>query len=131
MDYLMKGLLFAHLGALVVGGATNIAMPLLMRHVGSAPHLAGPVAARLGSNGRLSILVLIVTGIAMLVLRYGGDAMALGPWFYAKLVFVAALASAALAASLLPRERLDPRLLGLAIRISLIGAVAASVMVFS
>ncbi len=130
MDYLMKALLFTHIGALVVGSATNIAMPLVMRHAGAASHISGPIAAQLGFNGKLSVVLLLVTGIAMLALRYGGDVAALGPWFATKLVFVVLFAAAALAAAALPRDRLNPHLLGMSIRIGLVGAVACSVLVF-
>lgn len=67
----------------------------------------------------------------MLWLRYDGQAAALGPWFIAKLVFVGVILVTLVLSLALPRERLNPRVFGMAMRISLIGIVVCSVMAFN
>lgn len=134
MDTLFNILLILHLGALVVGGATNVAMPLVGRQMaGATPEAAarlGPIARRLNLNSRWALALLVATGIAMLWLRYDGNAAGLGPWFVAKLTFVAIiLVLLALSLALRP-DQLNPRLIGVGFRISLIGVVACSVMTF-
>jgi len=134
MDLAFDILLILHLGALVVGGATNIAMPLVGRQMAGAPPEVvgrlGPIARQLSLNSRIAVGVLIVTGAAMLWLRYGGDAAGLGPWFIAKLALVAVIL-AALAVGLLAKPgTINPRLFGLITRTALIGIIVASVITF-
>jgi hypothetical protein len=134
MDLAFDLLLILHLGALVVGGATNVAMPLVGRQMAGAPPEVlgrlGPIARQLSLNSRIAVGVLVVTGIAMLWLRYGGDAAGLGPWFITKLVFVGVIL-AALAIGLLAKPgAINPRVFGLVTRLALIGIIVASVLTF-
>lgn len=135
MDLAFHLLLIVHLGSLVVGAATNVVMPLIgAQMAGAPPEVAarfGPIAGRLSINSRWALGLLVLTGIAMLWLRYDGQALALGPWFIAKLVFVAVILLTLVLSLVLPRERLDPRLFGMAMRISLIGIIVCSVMTFN
>lgn len=135
MDLAFHLLLIVHLGSLVVGAATNVVMPLIgAQMAGAPPEVAarfGPIAGRLSINSRWALGLLVLTGIAMLWLRYDGQALALGPWFIAKLVFVAVILLTLVLSLVLPRERLDPRLFGMAMRISLIGIIVCSVMAFN
>ncbi|MBZ0229512.1 MAG: hypothetical protein K8F58_13810 [Bauldia sp.] len=134
MDLTFSILLVLHLTALVVGGATNVAMPLLGRQMAGAPPEAlgrlGPIARQLGINSRAALAVLVVTGLAMLWLRYGGDAAGLGPWFVAKLVFIALILVALLVGLVARPGTLDPRIFALVTRVALFGIIASSVMTF-
>ena len=135
MDLAFNLLLILHLGSLVVGAATNVVMPLIgPQMAGAPPEVAGrlgPIAERLSVNSRWALGLLVATGIAMLWLRYDGQILGLGPWFLAKLVFVAAILVMLVLSLVLPRERLNPRIFGMTMRISLIGIVVCSVMAFS
>jgi protoporphyrinogen IX oxidase len=135
MELAFKLLLIVHLGSLVVGAATNVVMPLIgAQMAGAPPEVAarfGPIAGRLSINSRWALGLLVLTGIAMLWLRYDGDTLALGPWFIAKLVFVGVILLTLVLSLVLPRERIDLRLFGMAMRISLIGIVVCSVMAFN
>ena len=134
MDLTFSILLVLHLTALVVGGATNVAMPLLGRQMAGAPPEAlgrlGPIARQLGINSRAALAVLVVAGLAMLWLRYGGDAAGLGPWFVAKLVFIALILVALLVGLVARPGTLDPRIFALVTRVALFGIIASSVMTF-
>lgn len=134
MDTAFGLLLTVHLGALVVGGATNVAMPLIARQmVQASPDALGrlaPIAGQLSRNGRWALGVLVLTGILMLWLRYDGDASGLGPWFIAKLVFVAAILAALFLPLVTRPGLLSPRLFGRLTRFALIGIVVCSVMTF-
>ena len=134
MDLTFSILLVLHLTALVVGGAPNVAMPLLGRQMAGAPPEAlgrlGPIARQLGINSRAALAVLVVTGLAMLWLRYGGDAAGLGPWFVAKLVFIALILVALLVGLVARPGTLDPRIFALVTRVALFGIIASSVMTF-
>jgi uncharacterized membrane protein len=134
MDTAFNILLIVHLGSLVVGGATNVAMPLIGRQmVGASPDMLsrfGPIARRLQLNSQIALGLLVLTGIAMLWLRYGGNVAGLGPWFIAKLAFVA-LILATLVVSLVARPgAINPQIFGMTMRIALIGIVVCSVMTF-
>ena len=74
--------------------------------------------------------MLVVTGLAMLWLRYGGDAAGLGPWFVAKLVFIALILVALLVGLVARAGTLDPRIFALVTRVALFGIIASSVMTF-
>ena len=134
MDLTFSILLVLHLTALVVGGAANVAMPLLGRQMaGASPEALGrlgPIARQLGINSRAALAVLVVTGLAMLWLRYGGDAAGLGPWFVAKLVFIALILVALLVGLVARPGTLDPRIFALVTRVALFGIIASSVMTF-
>lgn len=134
MDLAFSLLLMLHLIALVVGGATNVAMPLVGRQMtGAAPEALarlGPVAKRLRLNSHVALAVLIVTGVFMLSMRYDGDVAALGPWFLGKLALVAVLFALLVASLVLKPGAVSPQVLGMTTRIALIGIVVCSVMTF-
>lgn len=134
METLFNILLMIHLGALVVGGATTVAMPLVGRQMaGAAPETLGrlgPIARQLQLNARIAVGVLLVTGIAMLWLRYDGNAVGLGPWFVAKLTFVGVILVAVVLSLTVSPSRIRPPVLGGIMRLALIGIVICSVMAF-
>lgn len=134
MDIWFNLLLFLHLVALAVGTATNIALPLVM---GLMPQLAadkhGAVMAigkRLSTNSRGALVVLVITGLAMLWLRHGGIGE-LGAWFWVKMVLVVALAALIVASAVVPKEKLNPKIFGMATRLVLLGIIFSAVMAFN
>ena len=66
----------------------------------------------------------------MLWLRYGGNAMALGPWFVAKLGFVAIILAAMATTALAGPRRINPRIFGTITGLSMLAVVICSVMIF-
>lgn len=134
MDLTFAILLMIHLAALVVGGATNVAMPLIGRQMaGASPDVLarlGPIARRLQLNSQIALGLLVLTGISMLWLRYDGQATALGPWFITKLAFVGVILVTLVLGLMLKPEQINPRVFGLTMRFALIGIVICSVMTF-
>lgn len=134
MDLFLSLLLVLHLVALVVAGATNVAMPLVGRAMGVAPpetrQRLAPIARRLSQNARGALAVLVLTGIAMVQLRYGGDVLGLGPWFLAKLACVVAILVALVAGLVLKPGAIDPRIFAWTTRLALLGIIVCSVMTF-
>lgn len=134
MDVTFNILLILHLGALVVGGATTVAMPLIGRQMaGASPEVLarlGPIAGRLSLNSRVAVGLLILTGLAMLGIRYDWNVGGLGGWFIAKLVFVAVILVAMVLGLVVSPAKLRPQLLGGAMRLSVIAIVICSVMTF-
>ena len=82
MDILFKIMLFLHLTSLGVGATANVAMPLLGRQLATGAPAAKPslgaIAGQISLYSRWAFGVLIVTGIAMLFMRYNGDVAGLG-----------------------------------------------------
>lgn len=134
MDIAFSILLMIHLGSFVVGGATNVAMPLIGRQMADAPpetlSRLGPIARRLQLNSQIALGLLVLTGIAMLWLRYDGNVTGLGPWFLAKLVFIGVILVTVVLGFVLKPERINPRIFGTTMRLALIGIVVCSVMAF-
>ena len=134
MDIAFKFLLIIHLLSLVLGGATGVAMPIVMRKAAAAgPEARAPLLAigsRLQLNSRIAAGLLVLTGVLMLWLRYGGDALALGPWFVAKLGFVVVIVAAMATTILAGPRRANPRVFGAITGLSMLAVVICSVMTF-
>ncbi len=134
MDELFYLMLFIHLGALVVAGAANVVMPMLGPRLAVADQttrgVLGPIAGQLSRNARISLVLLVLTGIAMVALRYGPGLWS-NPWFVAKMSFVG-LIVLTLASQFVPAARaIPPRVFGLLTRGCLIGIVFCAVMAFN
>lgn len=90
MDAWITLLLWLHLAALAVGGASAFGMPLIGMTMAKAPPEARPVlggiARRLTMLGRGAVTVLIVTGILMIWSAFGLSG--LSPWFWVKMLLV-------------------------------------------
>jgi putative copper export protein len=116
----------------VVGGATNLVMPALaaMMRQGGTPAGVPAVMKRFGLLGQAALAVLVVTGALMLGLRYGGDAVALGPWFLMKLALVVVVLGTVLLRYIPVGQRLPPAAIGMVTRFALVGIVILSVATF-
>ena len=133
MDIVFLVLLFLHIVALVVGTATNVVMPLLgaimPRLAPEARAEIGGATKRLTMNSRGAVTVLILTGIAMMVVRYNGVEGA-GPWFWAKMAAVVALVVMMIVTSVVPREKLNPKIAGMAMRLILLFIILSALLAF-
>lgn len=134
MDMTFQLLLIAHLFALVVGTATAVAMPVVMgRMAGATPEgrqMLGGIGQRLAKNSQLSFGVLLLTGIAMVVVRYGGvDGM--NAWFWAKMTLIVVVLAMMLAGALLKPGTIKPQVLMWINRLALIGIIVSAVFAFN
>jgi uncharacterized membrane protein len=133
MDVVFRLTLFLHLGALLVAAASNIAIPMLgQRMKALAPEartIMGSMARNLSNNARLSLLVLVVTGLALVAMRYDAALWA-NPWFALKMACVAAIIVLVVGGLLPAARNVPPRVFGMLTRIALVGAVFSAVMAF-
>ena len=74
--------------------------------------------------------MLLVTGIAMGLVRYGGFE-GLSPWFYVKMGLVAFVLALMILGAVLKPGTLNPRLMGWLTRLSMAGIVVSAVMAFN
>lgn len=133
MDIAFNLLLVVHLAAFAVGITTTIAMPVIMARMPKAPPEARPlfssIGARLSLNARIAFGVLVLSGIAMVYLRYGGID-GLNPWFWFKMALVAVVLVAIVVGIVVKPGRIDPRLMGWITRLSMAGIVVSAVFAF-
>jgi uncharacterized membrane protein len=134
MDIWFNLVLFVHLVALVVGAATNVVMPVIGGRLAKMPPEMrgefGAIAGRLSRNSQIALGLLVITGIIMVALRYGGLEGA-SPWFIAKLVLVGLLGVVLVAARVIPPARFNPRVFGMLVRLALLGIIFCAVMAFN
>lgn len=127
-------LLFIHLVAFAVGVATNVAMPLVMRQMALAPAEAkagyGSIGRKLSMNARAALGVLVLSGIALFWLRYGGVA-AFGIWFWIKMVLVVVIVLLMVGVAAVGPGRINPRIFSTVTRLVLLGIVLAAVFAFN
>ena len=134
MDILFQLLLLTHIAALVAGTATAVAMPVIMSRMRAASpegkQLLGGIGQRLGRNSQISLVVLLASGIAMMLARYGGfDGM--NAWFWAKMAFVAVILVMMVAGLVLKPGTLNPRVMMWVNRLSLVGVITSAVFAFN
>ena len=123
-----------HFFALIVGAATAVTMPVIVARMGGASPegrqmLAG-IAARLGLNARLAVGVLVLSGIAMVMVKYGG-VEGMNPWFWAKMALVTVLVASFIIGAVVKPGRLNPRVLAWVARLSLFGIIVSAVLAFT
>jgi putative membrane protein len=127
-------LLIVHLGAFALGVTTTIAAPMVMARAGRAPAEARGLFMEIGSrlrlNARIAVATLIVTGIAMMYVRYGGFA-GQSPWFHVKMTCVVVIVLVLLAGIFLKPGKIPQPVLTGATRIAMAGAVISAVMAFN
>lgn len=77
-----------HMAALLMAGGAMVGSGLLMRQLianpGPPPPMVRSVMKVLGPLGLAAVILLWLSGLGMAYNKYGG--LAIGPWFYAKLV---------------------------------------------
>ena len=133
MDILFKIMLFLHLTSLGVGATANVAMPLLGRQLATGTPAAKPslgaIAGQISLYSRWAFGVLIVTGIAMMFMRYNGDAAGLGVWFMVKMALVLVL-FVGIVLSVVAPTAIKPPVLGMIMRVALLGVIASAVLTF-
>jgi len=127
-------LLFIHLVALVVGAATNVAMPLVMRQMAKATPDAkagyGAIARQLGFNAQVALGVLVLSGIVLVWIRYGGVA-GLDAWFWAKMALVALIVVLMIVRFMPVAAGISPRVFASLTRLVLLGIVLTAVFAFN
>jgi len=132
MDYVFDFLLICHLLALAVAAATTVALPVVMRRIAATaenrPSL-GAIAGQLSLNSRIGLGVLVVTGVLMIWVRYGG-VDGLNVWFTVKMALVV-LMILVLIATAVARGRINPQLSGWITRLTLVGIVISAVLAFN
>jgi protoporphyrinogen IX oxidase len=134
MDIVFDILLSLHLLAFGLGISTTIVAPLLgARLPKAAPEtrqtLLG-VMGRLTLNARVALATLVLTGIAMMFVRYDGFAGQNG-WFQLKMTLVVVIVAASLAGAFLKPGTLNPRLMSWITRLSMLGIVISAVLAFN
>lgn len=134
MDITFQLLLLAHLAALVIGTATAVAMPVVMgRMAGATPEgkqMLGGIGQRLAKNSQISFGVLLLTGIAMVIVRYGG-VDGLNGWFWAKMAFVGVVLAMMITGAVVKPGTIKPQVLMWINRLALIGIVTSAVFAFN
>lgn len=134
MDLIVKLMVFLHLTGLAFGTVANVAMPLLGAEMARAegPTMASlrRIAGKVQAYSKLALATILVSGVALVFLRYGGNVAALGPWFILKMVLVAALLVFVGLTIFAPRA-LNPRIGGMASRFLLLAIIATAVVTFN
>lgn len=134
MDITFQLLLLAHLAALVIGTATAVAMPVVMgRMAGATPEgkqMLGGIGQRLAKNSQVSFGVLLLTGIAMVIVRYGG-VDGLNGWFWAKMAFVGVVLAMMITGAVVKPGTIKPQVLMWINRLALIGIITSAVFAFN
>jgi uncharacterized membrane protein SirB2 len=135
MDLTFNLLLIVHLAAFGLGISTTFVAPLIGGRMPKAPPEARPtllaILGRLTLNARVAMGLLLVTGIAMVFVRYNGDFASLGPWFFVKMGLVAFILVMMILSAMLKPGVLNPRLMGWLTRLTMAGIVISAVMAFS
>ena len=134
MDITFQLLLITHLLALVVGTATTVAMPVVMgRMAGASPdgrQMLASIGNRLSLNARIAFGVLLLSGFAMVMVRYGGvDGMSV--WFWVKMGLVVVVLVSLILGAVAKPGTLSPRVMGWITRLALIGIIVSAVFAFN
>jgi protoporphyrinogen IX oxidase len=135
MDLFFNFLLVVHLAALGLGISTTFVAPIIGSRMPKAPPEARStllgILGRLTLNARVAMGLLLVTGIAMVFVRYNGDFANMGPWFLVKMGLVVLILVLMIAAAVLKPGTLNPQLMGWLTRLAMAGIVIAAVMAFN
>jgi uncharacterized membrane protein len=95
MDIFVDLLFWIHLASLGLAGAAVFGLPVVGSRMASATPEMRPslfaIADGLSRLGRAALGLLIVTGPLMVWLKFNGDMMALGAWFWVKMALVVIL----------------------------------------
>ncbi len=134
MDLTFNILLILHLASFGLGIATTIAAPLVGSRMALATPdgrpLLGGIARQLQLNARIAFGLLLVTGIAMVYVRYGGFE-GQSVWFFVKMGLVAVIFVAMIVGAVAKPGTVNPRVMGWITRLSMAGIVISAVMAFN
>jgi putative membrane protein len=134
MDLTFNILLIIHLAAFGLGIATTIAAPLVGSRMALATPesrpLLGGIGKQLTLNARIAFGLLLVTGIAMVFVRYGGFE-GQSPWFYVKMGLVVVILAALTLSAVAKPGSLNPRVMGWITRLAMAGIIISVVMAFN
>jgi len=135
MDLVFNLLLIVHLAAFGLGISTTFVAPIIGSRMPKAPPEARPtllgILARLTLNARVAMGLLLVTGIAMVFVRYNGDFANMGTWFFVKMGLVAFVLVMMVLGAVAKPGTLNPRVMGWLTRLSMAGMVISAVMAFN
>ena len=135
MDLTFNVLLVVHLAAFGLGISTTFVAPIIGARMPKAPPEARPtllgILGRLTLNARVAMGLLLVTGIAMVFVRYNGDFGSLGPWFLVKMGLVAFSLVMMILGVVLKPGTLNPQVMGWLTRLSMAGIIISAVMAFN
>jgi uncharacterized membrane protein SirB2 len=132
MDLTFNLLLVVHLAAFGLGISTTFVAPIIGSRMPKAPPEARPtllgILGRLTLNARVAMGLLLVSGIAMVYLRYGGDFSGLGPWFAVKMGLVVFILVMMILGIVLKPGTLKPQVMGWLTRLAMAGIIISAVM---
>jgi hypothetical protein len=134
MDLTFNLLLIVHLAAFGLGISTTFVAPIVGSRLPKAPPEARPmllgILGRLTLNARVAMGLLLITGIAMVLVRYGSFEN-MSPWFYVKMGLVAFILVMMVLGAVLKPGTINPQVMGWLTRLSMAGIVIAAVMAFN
>ncbi len=134
MDIVVNFLPIVHLAAFGLAISTTIVAPLIGSRMASAPPearpLLGGIGKRLGINARIAFGLLLITGIAMVYVRYGGFE-GQSAWFFIKMGLVVVVLIAMIIGVVAKPGTISPTVMGWTTRLALAGIVISAVMAFN
>jgi protoporphyrinogen IX oxidase len=134
MDLTFNILLIIHLAAFGLAITTTIAAPLIGSRIAAAPPdarpLLGGIGKRLSINARIAFGLLLITGVAMVYVRYGGFE-GQSVWFFIKMGLVVVVLIAMIIGILAKPGTISPQVMGWITRLAMAGIVISAVMAFN
>ncbi|WP_332687488.1 hypothetical protein [Devosia sp.] len=134
MDLTFNILLIIHLAAFGLAITTTIAAPLIGSRIGAVPPdarpLLGGIGKRLSINARIAFGLLLLTGIAMVYVRYGGFE-GQSVWFFIKMGLVVVVLIAMIIGIVAKPGTISPQVMGWITRLAMAGIVISAVMAFN
>lgn len=134
MDITFNILLIVHLAAFGLAISTTIVAPLIGSRMAGAPPearpLLGGIGKRLTLNARIAFGLLLITGLAMVYVRYGGFE-GQSVWFFIKMGLVVVVLIAMIVGIVAKPGTISPRLMGWITRLAMAGIVISAVMAFN
>lgn len=134
MDLTFNILLIIHLAAFGLAITTTIAAPLIGSRIAVAPPearpLLGGIGKRLSINARIAFGLLLITGLAMVYVRYGGFE-GQSVWFFIKMGLVVVVLIAMIIGIVAKPGTISPQVMGWITRLAMAGIVISAVMAFN
>lgn len=134
MDLTFNILLIIHLAAFGLAITTTIAAPLIGSRIAAAPPdarpLLGGIGKRLSINARIAFGLLLITGLAMVYVRYGGFE-GQSVWFFIKIGLVVVVLIAMIIGIVAKPGTISPQVMGWITRLAMAGIVISAVMAFN